>query len=64
MQYIDQLLNDAAFKICKFEEEIEPKKLILGEKGLYIVVCSINKLAFIKNDKLFKIVNFPSRMLM
>ena len=43
---------------------MKPKRIQPTESGILIVVCEGNKLAFLKKDKVFKVMDFPSIMLM
>ena len=63
-QFIDQLIRNASFRSYEFEEPIYPRRLVLAQEGVMLVVCEGNRLVVVKNEKMLKSLQIPSKMLM
>ena len=63
-QFIDQIIQDGNFRSYEFEESIEPRRLVLTEDGMMLIVCKDNRLVVMKNEKMLKSLQIPSKMLM
>ena len=63
-QFVDQLIHNASFRSYEFDESIDPCRLILAEDGVMLIVCKDNRLTVMKNEKILKSLQIPSKMLM